>query len=540
MSERHGYLTIKETLSSVVIAFIMAFVFRGFVIEGFVIPTGSMAPTLLGKHIQFTDPDTGYGWTSGPWRYQDALRTRPIGVQEGVTPHDPMTGRQLLPEDGPLRAGDRIFVLKYLDSIHNPARWDVIVFKNPGTHENFIKRLLGLPGEQIALVDGDVFTREATRANPVDGLNAWRADDWQIARKPERVQRAMWQTVFDSTYTPENASSFRPRWRGSTPGWQGLTDAPSYRYAGSTPTTLRWADPAPPFTALTDYYPYNEGDVGAGYPNPRVFPVSDVATAFGLEAEGDVAAEAVLEARGMEFRASLTYDGATGWTAQIRLRRDATWTTLDAAAAIDLEPPGPGRVVNVEFWHADQAVWLFANGALIAGGPEDGAYALTPAQRVEAVTGRALDDVMALGGDGVTNAGPLSRSSLYRRPSLRWDFSGGPFTLHRVITKRDIHYQVHPDQQRITRGGHPDLCPRLGPDDFFVCGDNSPSSADARLWTDTNLDPWINDQIGDGSYNVGTVHRDLVIGKAFIVYFPAPHKLGGVPIPDFGRVRWIW
>ena len=40
--------SIKETIESILIAFILAFIFRGFVVEAFVIPTGSMATTLLG------------------------------------------------------------------------------------------------------------------------------------------------------------------------------------------------------------------------------------------------------------------------------------------------------------------------------------------------------------------------------------------------------------------------------------------------------------------------------------------------------------
>lgn len=39
---------IKETIESILVAFILAFIFRAFVMEAFVIPTGSMAPTLLG------------------------------------------------------------------------------------------------------------------------------------------------------------------------------------------------------------------------------------------------------------------------------------------------------------------------------------------------------------------------------------------------------------------------------------------------------------------------------------------------------------
>ena len=51
-AEEHGgeEMSIIDTLQSLLIAFILAFTFRGFVVEAFVIPTGSMAPTLLGAH----------------------------------------------------------------------------------------------------------------------------------------------------------------------------------------------------------------------------------------------------------------------------------------------------------------------------------------------------------------------------------------------------------------------------------------------------------------------------------------------------------
>ena len=50
-TERKSQSSVIETLQSLVVAFVLAMVFRGFVVEGFVIPTGSMAPTLLGQHL---------------------------------------------------------------------------------------------------------------------------------------------------------------------------------------------------------------------------------------------------------------------------------------------------------------------------------------------------------------------------------------------------------------------------------------------------------------------------------------------------------
>src|SRR5687767_6370956 len=41
----------RETVESIVVAVILALMFRAFIAEAFVIPTGSMAPTLMGRHV---------------------------------------------------------------------------------------------------------------------------------------------------------------------------------------------------------------------------------------------------------------------------------------------------------------------------------------------------------------------------------------------------------------------------------------------------------------------------------------------------------
>jgi hypothetical protein len=48
-----------DTFQGLIVAFAMAMAFRGFVLEGFVIPTGSMAPTLLGQHIRVRSDASG-------------------------------------------------------------------------------------------------------------------------------------------------------------------------------------------------------------------------------------------------------------------------------------------------------------------------------------------------------------------------------------------------------------------------------------------------------------------------------------------------
>jgi signal peptidase I len=48
----------------------------------------------------------------------------------------------------------------------NPERGDIIVFKLPGQENiNYVKRLLGLPGETIKVIDGEVFIKKNNSLN---------------------------------------------------------------------------------------------------------------------------------------------------------------------------------------------------------------------------------------------------------------------------------------------------------------------------------------------------------------------------------------
>jgi len=531
--------SIKETLTSITIALIVALVFRGFVVEGFQIPTGSMGPTLLGAHVRVRSDISGYEWPLEPWHI---TRNRtPLPLQQGLTPTDPMTAIQLPARDYRTLAGDRVFVLKYLEPLHGPQRWDVTVFKVPtGSQENYIKRMIGLPGEQVALVDGDVFTHPL-QADPV----GWDADGWNIQRKPRRVQESVWQPVFDSTYTPKDSATFRSPFRGSTPGWSGLNSDTTYRFDGIGPTRLDWLNTT---FRLDDYLSFNEMPAGGQMwdrEDSRSYPVSDVAVAFGFEPVSDPSSLAVhLTARGYEFRGMLVRDGGSV-TAMVQMRPasdgQGTWSTL-AQSRAPSSTLAAGRITNVAFWHVDQALWLFVDDKLICGGPEDGAYDWSIAQRLTNATGQ--DVLSKIASDPRF---PLNNVMLYREPSLSIDFAGSPFALHRVRIWRDLFYRPENFGRTawpgdpITSSGkpglatHPDAPMLLHDDEFFLCGDNSARSLDGRLWGSPH--PLVAAKVGTGP---GKVHRSLLIGRAFYVYLPSPQRRFGLPILDFGRMRWIW
>src|SRR5437764_473978 len=118
MTEHKTKETVQDTIISVIIAFALAFVFRGFVVEAFVIPTGSMAPTLDGAHETIRSQNSGYTWDVGPWSMYSEDEPRPIQAPSRedkygkaapgpMIVHDPMTGETLERRDVPLMSGDR-------------------------------------------------------------------------------------------------------------------------------------------------------------------------------------------------------------------------------------------------------------------------------------------------------------------------------------------------------------------------------------------------------------------------------------------------
>ncbi len=543
-----GRFSIRETFSSIIIAFAMAFIFRAFVIEAFVIPTGSMAPTLLGQHVEFVSDQTGARWQVGPWTNGDAAESR-------YTVHDPMTASnppalieggvsgarspayQIDAEVQRLRAGDRILVLKYLPILFEPKRFDVVVFKNPTEPTvNYIKRLTGLPGEQLAIVDGDIFTRPLPSLIPPSGEDldqeggTWAMDGWAIARKPEHAQRAVWMPVHDTARAPvdpvrDGFDWYSPPWAAVSaegeplPGWEGLDSAaPEHTLPGST--RLQWDAEAWP---IVDYYPYNERYRRAGETLralvPPTFGVGDVRVRMGVEpVSQSLESMAIrIDAREHAFRAQIS-----GGVARIEMRpieSDASaWTVLDEAQVVQ---PTSGSVTEVEFWHADQALWLFVGGKRVA----YATYDWGPIERFELATNQPLD----------AQAPIVPAPSSYRsaRPAISLV---GPVKLHRLAVDRDLYYQTtRGDSQLPVRGSHPTLdLAVLDQDQFFVCGDNSASSQDSRLLGDAS--PWVSPLEAPP----GIVPGELMLGRAFFVYFPAVERAGPVPIPGFGRLRFIW
>ncbi len=235
--------SVRETVESIVVAFILAFLFRAFVAEAFVIPTGSMAPTLMGVHKDIVCEHCGKQYQSSASQEFDNERPTDSLVIASTCP----TCRCLNAFDLENNAnhasfsGDRILVSKFDYVLHNPERWDVIVFKYPlAARMNYIKRLVGLPGESLRIKGGDVYTRRSD------------SESWVIARKPPHKIRAMRQIVADTKFLPTELvaagwpSLWQPQASGQSaeqtaaPNWQ-VTQAVQQWTAELTPSeSTQW------------------------------------------------------------------------------------------------------------------------------------------------------------------------------------------------------------------------------------------------------------------------------------------------------------
>jgi len=124
----------RENLEALTMAIVVALLFKYFVLEISKIPSGSMQPTLMGN------PETG--------------------------------------------VYDRTVVDKLSFHFRDPERFEIVVFKHPLERSRImVKRLVGMPGEDLKIENGDLWTRKDEN------------DSWRILRRPKSVQREMWRTL---------------------------------------------------------------------------------------------------------------------------------------------------------------------------------------------------------------------------------------------------------------------------------------------------------------------------------------------------------
>jgi signal peptidase I len=227
---------VRETIESIVVAVILALLFRAYEAEAFVIPTGSMAPTLQGRHVDIHCEECGYNFRVGASAENpDTRAARMANGEPWLTghatcpicryTHDLDRKFKGWPSNKDSFYGDRIIVSKFAYELSDPERWDVIVFKYPSNpKQNYIKRLIGLPGETIKLEFGNVYVLN----NETLGFD--------IARKPHHKLKAMLQGVDDTNFIAKKLKEVN--WPSRWDEWSSRDDQKQWSIDNSqkTPT----------------------------------------------------------------------------------------------------------------------------------------------------------------------------------------------------------------------------------------------------------------------------------------------------------------
>ncbi|MDA8744911.1 signal peptidase I [Rubripirellula amarantea] len=631
----------RETIEAFVVAFILALLFRAFLAEAFVIPTGSMAPTLMGAHKDIFCDRCGYNFRVGASR--ERADGNSVVVVGGICANCRHVNSMDLASnsDHATFNGDRILVNKFSYVLGDPERWDVIVFKFPGNpKQNYIKRLVGLPNETLTILHGDVYARET-------GTD----DRPEILRKPPSTLLAMSHLVYDTDYQSEMLinADYPSRWQSwtenatepPTDSWKvnqsvdgvlatvTASDEPKWlRYFHHFPDDEQWADAAAgvsladanPYQtrAITDFYTYDSyiqapfsyvfanagsgGAQGSGYFsglsfNPRyqsgegpeqfggattwggmdsgdqqlgrdgMHWVGDLIAGLDIETTSD-ANELVLELVEAGVRHQCRFDLTSGSASLSIIDFEGNPQRFDTAEESDKANASPTAMTSVQagsrhhirFSNCDDQILLWVDEKVVTfDAPttfQAGSFRKISDDRPRITLAHPLDaspvGIAVRGGSSTIRHLQVLRDKYYiSTESSRF---GGIFDYDRNqlsqltgrgMSQRQIQDVLADPTQWDSFAGwqtRREVSFELQADQFFPMGDNSPESLDARCWAgtkaqtpmprDVNRDAW---KWGDVSY----VPRDLLVGRAVVVFWPHSWNSPVPFTPNFKRMKLI-
>ncbi len=509
---------------------------RTFAAEGYVIETGSMAPCLLGNHRWAECTSCGEKYCVDESR----------AAEPAVCPNCGLRGidvGQNLRNDG-----DQLLVFRAGYEYRVPRRWEVVVFRNPGQPtQAYVKRIAGLPGDAIQIIDGDVY---------VAG---------QIQTKSLATQRGMRIPVYDHDHRPpDDDPEWRPRW---IPDGTGPQSPAHWRTAGGAFVydDLEAQPPAeaarPPLSWLRYRHWVRRGGTHATsvclpLPPPQVEefaspgePLTWRSNSNELVCHGAMPAELYSRLRsagttdGWQKTVDQLFEGShiapiTDGYGYNRARDGAGANEVrdlmicfnlsiiagqgefalalsDGAATFECLFDVSRRQIRLKDVASEKVVRTARLPANLFPGPALVEFSLMDHQVALAVAGQELFEPW-------NSAAPQGRGPTPWAP-VRIGARGLNLRVDGVRLFRDVYYTGGPGR----RGCSSPVV--LQPGEFFALGDNSPVSRDSRSWPEGKV-----------------LTRELLLGKPFLVHLPSRrHRLrfgrwqGDIRIPDLSRIRYI-
>ncbi|HLA84242.1 MAG TPA: signal peptidase I, partial [Thermoguttaceae bacterium] len=387
------------------------------------IPSGSMAPALLGPHCRFLCRDCGRTFACGA----DVPRIGPRRVCPGC---GSVAEIAAAPD---VRKGDRVVLLRSAYAGRSPRRWEIVAFHDPSRPSRMaVKRVVGLPGESVEIRRGNVF---------ING---------EIQRKPWAVQQAMAVLVHDGPGKGSDKNTTDLRWAAETSDSRWIRSGDGFRHPGPRESADARPDGAEPIDWLVYHHQRWIGDsLAAG-------PVTDELSYNQWRSQRSDEIQPVVDLI-LQFRArAFSGDGRLVVRAAVGKDRVEAWIGPTSGSC---EFRFNGRTVQrgrIPVAAKDETM--------------DVAFSLVDRQLVLVLDGRPAIGRLLLPADESWDASehPLAIGS-----------AGLGVEIGQIRVLRDVYYSRPTGV--LARWGF-DRPARLGAGEFFVLGDNSRISEDSRSW----------------------------------------------------------